>query len=211
MNMQDMRKTIDQMVQGALVAAGAPPAAVPELTHAERVTLVAEIGQLRDQLARQQPSLEQAVTDAEGVLVAKQQEVETAWTAVQEAHRARLALAFSLDTRISKLEGELRVRASVKIDQFVETWRTLAETERHRSVKGSREIQRSILTDRTWERHFSTAPSVVRRLTAIREACCAAEALKLTALDDTELAARLKQLADGIPAKSDRLELVGEG
>lgn len=100
----------------------------------------------------------------------------------------------------SQSEWRLRAGASALIDHFItEAW----AAEDAARAPGVLQIHEKSGHERSGEwvpaRTFTNAASVDRHLEALGQACRVAETLKLEAIGDAELRARLEALRDGIP------------
>jgi hypothetical protein len=111
---------------------------------------------------------------------------------------ACLTASSAHDRRVAALEGELRHGAPEILDRFIAE--CLAEAERTRLLVETSISpgHANVFTGRRMPVVSTNAPSVTARLTALREAHTAAEAMKLEALSEAEIPARLTALRDGI-------------
>jgi hypothetical protein len=149
------------------------------------------------------PALEAAVLTAEVNKTAAAGANKVAERALNNAKRDQSAAVFDYGLKISQLEHEIRLQAPEVIDEFI--CELLAESDRTR-LKVRESERRSTPNWRSGKRKIvvtTNAPTVEKRVAAIREAIERANLLKLEALPIEEIVARLQALQESLPEISD--------
>jgi hypothetical protein len=123
-------------------------------------------------------------------------EVQSAELQVEE-----MAASGNHAVAVQRLEARLRVGASSLIDSFLREIEEQVDVARSRGVLQIAErLGREVSGERVPGGFVSNSESVNRRIGALRHAAVVAEAMKLEAIDEAELRARLEKIRDEIPA-----------
>jgi hypothetical protein len=158
---------------------------------------------LRQQREKELPELSAKLTKA----AAEERKLEEA---LKDARIKRIRAAdeksnrtWWFDHQEQKISTEIKSLAPGCIDDFKAELSQL-ETETRNSVRTEvRDTKKNIISDGFSHRFESNIKSVERRVTAIREARKQAEQLKLEALPESEILARLEKLKAELPASDD--------
>jgi hypothetical protein len=177
------------------------PALVPAATLTERQAVLDELARVNAQHAAdvQRSTTRLAEADAQ---------IERARALLRDAEAARAEIQCEALTAsgqhgvtISRLEARLRVGASPLIDSFLREIDEQVDLARAGGVlQVAERPSRVVAGEHVRGAIMSNVESVTRRLAALHRSRETAEAMKLEAIDEPELRARLEALRDGIPA-----------
>ncbi len=186
-------------------------------TLKKRSELVAERAQLDETAAREHPKLRRDFDAAQAEFTTAQNAfyaaglynaaARAAASAAGILAQAKAAAAqhkltvasFAYLAASDRLELELRRTASPAIALFVSEMRDAWHATRNKPVETRSHLVRNPITRQTSETIASNGASFTRRLTAIRAAMAAAEAMALEA-NQVDVEVRLEKLRQGLPA-----------
>ena len=136
--------------------------------------------------------------------VRKRADAQAARVAAERAYHlavfAERGCRTGAETRIGALRARLASTASPKIDDFREELAQLWEKTKLIRAETETGVRRNALSDHVQvTRVSSNEPSLVRRLTKITETLRALDALRLEAIDEEALAARIEAMRAAIP------------
>lgn len=177
----------------------------------ERLRLVAEIQTLREEQARALPSLKKAQEEAQQAVLEAHQALEKLKAEARGKESAYSAVAARLTHWISRNENALRRSASPLIEEFIQQCRRAAKTARDSFAATTVPTgERGFESGRPIVRYQSNADTIQRDVQKLAVAITAAEELKLRALTDDEVATRLRELSETVPAQAQEVLIVDD-
>jgi hypothetical protein len=169
------------------------------LTERERVA--AAFAAARGQYGSRLAPLRHAVAVAEATATRRREDADDAAEAASWAHYELRVATRDIERQVTLLEGQLRASAPPVLDEFLLELDTLGKRAAERAYTNTR-FTRHWMTQREISIVDTNWPQIKACLHAIREARAAVEPLRLVALDDAALAARLDALRVAIAATS---------
>jgi hypothetical protein len=168
-------------------------------------------------LEREGPRLHKERAELQKKYVEIESQYQAAIAELRRKDHAIVCQTAALQHAVNQTEGRLRQSASPAIDDFLDALFEMTETTRHagkseseKLLEDAGESERYGKLQRRVTKSYSNSTAVNARLTAISMARDLAEALKLEALDDDQLAQRIEKIRQSIPAAStlEAMELV---
>ncbi len=203
MVMQNLVERFLRTPQGGRIAAQIE---LEEQQLSERVKLAAQFAKVRARLAKEGGGLtKELVARTEAILTLQKRHRVEELAAYAELHEVQCKLA-TIGAEHDRLEGTLKKSASVKIGEFM-VW-LLEEFDRTRNAINVNYDRRKVAsgTDSRGRETgieerviHSNRSAVAARCEAIHQARAQAELLKLEAIDEDEVEARLAKIRAGIP------------
>ena len=174
----------------------------------ERQALIQKIEAIKHEEAMQrQQIIDEVETTRQGIDIARMA-LDEATVAHNQALAQRSHASFGHTARITKAEHQLRTTASPAIDKFV-SWTREQQSKLMNKPIREQARKTGMLNSASYKaerEYWSSAPSTGERMAALRDACLAAEALKLRVLEPDELQQRLDALKDNLPVEGYRMQ-----
>jgi len=173
---------------------------------ADRQQRVATREQIRADETERRPSLEKTLEDkrkklgkTEAAKVVAEEEVQTAYNALRR-------LSLSSDHQVGLIDGELRTSADPAIDDFIRELADMGDaTRKMRPRSQEAVVNRDEFNRPIFAISHSSRPSILARMSAIREAVQTAEVLRLQAIEN--LPAAIDAIRQGIPSGTEMVPL----
>jgi septation ring formation regulator EzrA len=176
------------------------PAPVPAVTLTERRAVLDELTRVNAHHASAVQRSTAQLAEADAQIERARDLLRDAEVARAEIQREALTASGQHGVTVSRLEARLRVGAPEILNVFIAEIAEQEDAARARGVLQTDERPgREIAGAQVPGQFFSNAGSITKRLEALRHARRIAEDLKLAAIPEPELRARLEKIRDEIP------------
>jgi hypothetical protein len=199
--METTALTVSEMEKLLWTTPGGKELLLQRQRQEERERLAAEIAALREEQERELPPLKQAKEEAWQAALAAHKNYKELEAKARGTESAYYAVSSRVAHWITRRENALRNSANPAIDEFIRHCRKAID-----AARGSFSSVALPTGDRAFEsgrpivEYRSNADTIERDVRTLEVAINGAEALKLLALTDDEVATRLQQLSETLPA-----------